>query len=761
MRASRAIGETIQSIPRGEFVGLVPSGQRHVDTKRPLFREPSSMVVAAQLGAIDPDPSDRVLHLRSGTGYETALLANLFDSVVGVDREIAHVEGAREILALLGIDNAQFRVGNWREGLEFDGHFDAIYVSSLLAEIPDALIDTLAPGGRLVAPVRRRRRRADLVRLSRDPSGDGHRETLGVVDYQARLGDLLVDFGLLPRPYVEYLVEEAEKSGDRIGEMIVERGVLEPETVFHILSLQHGVEYGSVGSMLHGATTRFFDQLPERYMRHNNVVPVKRLGESVIAASTETHPPTGELRKVLGVPDVESYLVTPKAFRRIWKALDSGRIKERLTEEASPSVEPSEPPEPEVTEPVLEEEIDEELKNEYVELFDEIMFEAMAERASDIHLERYDSEDIRVRFRIDGDLRTMERFSLSDEEYNGLINVVKITANLDIAERRRPQGGRFSRRIDAEKVDMRVQIQPAMGGEFCVIRLLPQDEELTSIDELGFPSTIEDEYRRLVDSPNGLVLVVGPTGAGKSTTLYAGLRRLADDETKKLITVEDPIEYAIDGVEQTQTHEKIGFGFADAMRSFVRQDPDVILVGEIRDGETALEAIRASQTGHLVLSTLHCKDASDAIRRLMDLGMEPNSIASELVGVFAQRLAKRICTSCKREATPDPAIVDELFPNGAPEDFRAYEGTGCARCNGEGTRGRTVVVESLPVGPKLRRAISRELPLDDLRAVAVEEGITRLRKHGIDLVREGTIPLEELPRILSVEGMKPVERTGS
>jgi type IV pilus assembly protein PilB len=240
--------------------------------------------------------------------------------------------------------------------------------------------------------------------------------------------------------------------------------------------------------------------------------------------------------------------------------------------------------------------------------------------------------------------------------------VLKVSSELDISEHRLPQGGRFTARAGGRVFDLRVQTQPSLHGEHAILRLLPQGEKLLTIEDLGFAPHIAQAYDRLLRVPAGLVLVVGPTGSGKSTTLYAGLQVLSRDPTRKVISVEDPIEYALDGIQQVVARPDLGFGFAQAMRAFVREDPDVILVGEIRDGETALEAIRASQTGHLVLSTLHCNDAVDAVQRLRDLGMHKNSIAAELQAVFAQRLAKRICPGCKIDAVPDPSSRARCFP---------------------------------------------------------------------------------------------------
>jgi type IV pilus assembly protein PilB len=308
--------------------------------------------------------------------------------------------------------------------------------------------------------------------------------------------------------------------------------------------------------------------------------------------------------------------------------------------------------------------------------------------------------------------------------------------------------------------DLRVQTQPSLHAEHVVIRLLKHTGRAMTMQELGMSARAATMYQRLLNNPAGLVLVVGPTGSGKSTTLYAGLQQLADDGKRKVITVEDPIEYSIDKVQQTRARADIGFDFPDAVRAFVRQDPDVILVGEIRDHPTALEAARASQTGHLVLSTLHCNDAVDAIQRLKDLDIHPNSIASELLAVIAQRLAKRICPDCKTVAEPEPEILAELFPAGAPANFRCFAGKGCSRCHGRGTLGRIAVVEFLLMNTDIRNAISRENTAIELRWQALDGGMITMRDSALNLVVDGVIPLSELPKVLLQERMAPETRGG-
>jgi type IV pilus assembly protein PilB len=392
-----------------------------------------------------------------------------------------------------------------------------------------------------------------------------------------------------------------------------------------------------------------------------------------------------------------------------------------------------------------------------ITLCDALLLDAISEGASDLHIEQY-KDRTRIRLRVDGDLHDITHYTLSPLETRGLVNVIKIRGDMDIAEKRLPQGGRSQLVAGGIGYDLRIQVQPSLHGEAVVIRMLPQSGNIVAIEDLGMGPVIMRHYRRLLDNPSGLVLVVGPTGSGKSTTLYAGLSELANDGRRKVLTIEDPIEYSMDGIQQTRTRPEVGFNFADGMRSFVRLDPDVILVGEIRDTETAIEAIRASQTGHVVLSTLHSNDAVDALQRIYDLEVHANSVASELMAVIAQKLAKRICEDCKTEAKPDTDILGELFPEGTPNSFRCYEGKGCKTCNGRGTKGRVAVIEYMQVNTELRAAIATKVPVAELRSIALDSGLTTMRDSALNHVLEGAIPLSELPRILPADRMAPEKR---
>jgi type IV pilus assembly protein PilB len=530
----------------------------------------------------------------------------------------------------------------------------------------------------------------------------------------------------------------AEETGRSFGELVVEWGLAEEGDVYRQLAAGGGLVFTEVERVLDVIDAGLTRRLSQRLQERKKAIPVLLEQDTVVVATCDPEARVLDIASVFEAGEARLWLLTPTDFRRLQWALDLGQVvgAEVPLEVATESPD------------LLTHDV--RLEPECVQLLDAILTEAIGERASDIHLESYGTR-VRVRLRVDGELHELPRFQISPEQLLGLINVIKIRARLDIAERRLPQGGRYATRLGSHEFDLRVQTQPTLHGEFVVIRLLAQDENLFSVDKLGYTEELASTYTRLLRSPSGLVLLVGPTGCGKSTTLYAGLQLLARDVTRKVITVEDPIEYGIDQVQQTQVQPGLGFGFAQALRTFVREDPDVILVGEIRDQETALEAMRASQTGHLVLSTLHANDAVDAVQRLFDLGMHPNTIAAELLAVFAQRLAKRICGACRSEVEPEPKILTEVFPEGAPADFRTFRGEGCSRCAGRGTRGRIAVSEYLPTSRELRSAIAHHLALDGLRGVAEASGLRAMREQALELVREGVIAFEELPRLFSQE----------
>ncbi len=507
------------------------------------------------------------------------------------------------------------------------------------------------------------------------------------------------------------------------------------------LAQENGMRFAVAEELFDVAEPSLFSGVSRRFLDTQRVLPIFRRERRVIAATTVTGVQWPELATSFGVESIEPWIVTPTDFRRLRMALSLGQVGAKQAKEpavrAGDLLEAGERGHPQI-----------------VALFEEILLDAIGERASDVHLEQYGSR-IRVRLRIDGDLRDIHHFQLSAEQCRGIVNIIKVRAGLNIAECRVPQGGRFTVSAGEQSFDVRVQTQPSHHGEHVVMRLLPHSVELLTIDRLGFPEPLARAYRRLLQAPSGLLIVAGPTGCGKSTTLYAGLQFLAADASRKVITIEDPIEYTVANVQQTQVHVEVGFGFANAMRAFVRQDPDVILIGEVRDQETALETIRASQTGHLVLTTLHAGEAVDTLQRLFDLGMHPNSSASELLGVISQRLARRICGGCRYPAVPDPALVREVFPSGPPPDLSCFTGRGCHQCGWHGVFGRVAVLEYLPSSPALRRGISHQLPLDELRALAVAEGLSVLREHALELVRQGVISLDELPFLMSPERLRP------
>ena len=376
-----------------------------------------------------------------------------------------------------------------------------------------------------------------------------------------------------------------------------------------------------------------------------------------------------------------------------------------------------------------------------IRLLNALLTQALRDGASDIHIERFETRSV-VRLRVDGTLRDL--IEPARALHNAIVSRVKIMAQLDIAEKRLPQDGRITLRVAGKPVDVRVSTIPTGHGERVVMRLLDKQAGRLDLTRLGMDEVTLAEMDGLIRKPHGIVLVTGPTGSGKTTTLYAALSRL-DATALNIMTVEDPIEYDLDGISQTQVNARIEMSFARALRTILRQDPDVVMIGEIRDLETAQIAVQASLTGHLVFATLHTNDAVSAITRLVDMGVEPFLLASSLVGVGAQRLVRRLCLECRK---PFPADAAQLRALGlAPTDGTLYSAQGCEACGGSGYRGRTGIYELLTVDDDLRRLIHDRASEQSLREHALERGMRTLRDDGMRWAGQGLISLEEVVRV--------------
>jgi type IV pilus assembly protein PilB len=382
-----------------------------------------------------------------------------------------------------------------------------------------------------------------------------------------------------------------------------------------------------------------------------------------------------------------------------------------------------------------------------ISLVNLMIIRAVKEKASDIHIESFGDETLQVRYRIDGILYNV--MSLPRQLRLAVISRIKIMSDLDIAERRLPQDGRIQVNIGGRKINIRVSILPTVNGEGAVLRILDPTSILLELNSLGFSQDIVPKFTSLIKNPNGIILVTGPTGSGKSTTLYTTLNILNSTE-KKIMTIEDPVEYRLKGINQVQAKPKIGLTFAAGLRSFLRQDPDIMLVGEIRDKETAEIAVQAALTGHLVLSTLHTNDAPSSVIRLIDMGIEPFLISSSVIGVIAQRLVRRICPRCKKEAklTSDLAKILEEY-NMDSKKIILNKGEGCPYCKETGYKGRIAIFELMIITDTIRDLISSNITSGKLRETALKEGMCQLKEDGLKKVCEGVTTIDEVLRVAS------------
>jgi len=378
-----------------------------------------------------------------------------------------------------------------------------------------------------------------------------------------------------------------------------------------------------------------------------------------------------------------------------------------------------------------------------IRLVNELLVEALEQRTSDIHLEPQEN-GLTIRFRVDGLLRLQPVPPEINHFASAIVTRLKIMSRLNIAEKRLPQDGRINIRVQGREIDVRVSIIPMLHGEGVVLRLLDKDRMVFNLRGVGMPEDIYKEFNEIISLPHGIVLVTGPTGSGKTTTLYSALNEIKDPKTK-IITVEDPVEYHLNGISQIQVHSKIGLTFAAGLRSILRHDPDVVLIGEIRDGETATSAIQASLTGHLVFSTLHTNDAPGSFTRLVDMGVEPYLVASTVEGILAQRLIRRLCERCKEEYVPN---MDELPPDFPDKNVATlFRPVGCRDCRDLGYTGRLGVYELLNISANIKQLCADAASTGDIRNAALKEGMLTLRHSGYQRVLEGISTLEEVMRI--------------
>lgn len=738
----------IESVDRKCFI---KNSQQELVVGRSI---PSKEFLERILSICKLPPNAQVLHLGAGIGYASAVLGHVAAHVTGVEKSSILARLAREKMAELHLHNVKIIEGDARQRVAKDGPFDLILVSSPTISKRENFWEQLAIGGQCICMELGDASRMVLVKYENLGHHKIVRTEHGYVNFVEKEDHIYVQLSQLTPALLTDARNQAKANNTLIVDEISKSQRLDELKLYRSLAKQYGLPLMKLEELLPRVDPSIFLRFSRAFLDYKQVIPICiEAGNLQVVCTTPSTSMAG-IHLVFPKLKVEKVLVTPVDFRRLWSALSRGS---RGSEEGQVTPDEGALNGLDEDKDLLSGDDGFDRDTRVVAVYEALLLDAVADRASDIHLEKY-HDRIRVRLRVDGELRDLHHYQISASDYRGLVNVAKLRSEMNIAEHRLPQGGRSQVRVGDARFDLRVQVQPSLHGEHVVIRLLAQNSPLISIDSLGMAPMVASHYRRLLNNPAGLVLVVGPTGSGKSTTLNAGLQLLAKDVSRKVITVEDPIEFSIDDIQQTRVRPEIDFKFSDAMRSFVRQDPDVILVGEIRDHETALEAIRASQTGHVVLSTLHCNDAIDAVQRLFDLNVHPNSLASELLAVIAQRLAKRICDHCKVAVDPEPEILRELFPHDVPANFKAFRGSGCAHCNGKGTRGRVAVIEYLQLNTELRDSISRRNPVGELRAQALDSGLITMRDSALDHVIQGNIPLTELPRILPEERMAPEKR---
>jgi len=555
----------------------------------------------------------------------------------------------------------------------------------------------------------------------------------------ARLGDILVKHGWITEGQVQSALSAQGSERGLLGTILVRRGLINDEQLGTALSEQYGVPFVEI--IPESISPQVVRLLPEELARQREVVPVG-ISKSVLKLAMAA---PDDMDAICEAELITGYRVEPVVSMQggIRAALDHG-FDDRVV--ARQTIVDMKMADLEAAEDAIEEELSEDVVIEeelapVVRLVRAILMGAINAGTSDVHLEPYKPE-MRVRYRVDGQLQPVMTIPQHIEE--SVVARIKVMADMDTTESRRPQDGQLSIDEAGGRVNFRVSTIPTVNGEKVVMRLLDESSRTFQLDQLGLSTRDLDKVHTLTDKPHGMIVVTGPTGSGKSTTMYSVLSKL-NSHCRNIVTVEDPVEYQILGVNQVASDNEHGLGFANALKYIMRQDPDVIMLGEIRDHETAATAVQAALTGHLLISTLHTNDAVGAVGRLNDLGIDNFKTGGALLGSIAQRLLRAICPHCKEPVSPNQHFLDELAHNlDIPDDTVFYAGRGCKKCLDTGYKGRIPIYEILVVTPAIALAIEKGLPTTQLREIAIQEGLVELATAGMEQVLAGRTTVEEV-----------------
>jgi type IV pilus assembly protein PilB len=569
-----------------------------------------------------------------------------------------------------------------------------------------------------------------------------------VKSFGERIADALVEDGLLTPKQVEELLEQQKKEGTRLLKLVVDKAIVSEQDM--TVSMGRVLNTTPINLARISIQPEVTELLPREVARNYKVVPVSRLENKLFLAMAD---PLNVLAiddvKRLTKLDVVPMIASEKAIVDKLNNIDSaksGSMEDIINDAEKAAKEEAEADGIEVAGQIIEEVNLDQLaasseEAPVIKLANLILVQAIKDRASDIHVEPFEKM-IRLRYRIDGAL--VDVTPPPKQMQLALASRLKIMSSLDIAERRLPQDGRMRVKVSGKDYDLRVSFLPTVHGEKCVMRVLDKSNLSASLDKLGLDPDTFQQVKAAVDAPHGLILVTGPTGSGKTTTLYSALNEL-NNPTYNIVTVEDPVEFQIPGINQVPVKKEIGLTFANALRSILRQDPDIVMIGEIRDTETAEIAVEAALTGHQVLSTMHCNDAPGAIARLDDMGIAPFLISSSVILTCAQRLMRRICSHCKEPVTYNQKMYQDLnIDPGIFDGVTLYRGRGCERCKGSGYAGRLAIIEAMTVSDEVRKLVIARANTREMGKIAIGQGMRTLRMVALDRARDGLSTLEQV-----------------